>query len=160
MTAQAESAPDNAGVIARPPLIVLGTFGLGLALQWLLPVLCLVSGAGHRWLGAALGVAGVSLMAWAIRTFRAAGTHVETWRPTQTIVTRGPYGWSRNPIYVAMLLIYVGLGMALDALYVLALALPLFIVLRLGVIAREERYLERKFGQEYLAYKARVRRWF
>ena len=159
MTAGVTSTADNAGVIARPPRIVMGTFLAGLALQWLLPPFCLVTGAAHRWLGGAIAVGGVSLMAWAMRTFRAAGTHVETWRPTQTIVTRGPYGWSRNPIYTGMLAIYVGLAMALDALYVLALAVPLFFVLRFGVIAREEKYLERKFGAEYLAYKARVRRW-
>jgi protein-S-isoprenylcysteine O-methyltransferase Ste14 len=74
-------------------------------------------------------------------------------------VTDGPFRYTRNPIYVALTLFYLGIGVVLNALWVLLLIVPLIVVMQLGVITREERYLERKFGDEYLRYKARVRRW-
>jgi protein-S-isoprenylcysteine O-methyltransferase Ste14 len=151
-------ASDNAGVIMRPPMLVLATFLVGFAIELLWPT-CLPGGRAFLVLGLPFIAGGVVLMAAAMRQFRAAGTHVETWRPTQAIVTRGVYARTRNPIYLAMLAIYVGLGIEINSVWVLALAVPLLFVLRYGVIAREERYLERKFGAEYLAYKARVRRW-
>ncbi len=98
-------------------------------------------------------------MATAIRQFRAAGTNVETWRPTEAIVTRGVYARTRNPIYLAMLAIYTGIALGVDSAWLLALVIPLALVLRYGVIAREERYLEAKFGEPYRAYRATVRRW-
>ncbi len=90
--------------------------------------------------------------------FRAAGTNVETWRPTEALVTEGLHARSRNPIYVGMLVIYAGLAILIDSLWALGLGVALFVYLRFFVIAREERYLERKFGETYLAYKRRVRR--
>jgi protein-S-isoprenylcysteine O-methyltransferase Ste14 len=92
-------------------------------------------------------------------TFQWKGTAVEPWKPTTAIVTTGPYRITRNPAYVGMALAYAGIAVMSDALWVLA-PLPLvLLVIDRGVIAREERYLERKFGQEYLDYKDRVRRW-
>ena len=91
--------------------------------------------------------------------FRAAGTPVEPYKPTSAIVSDGLYGLSRNPIYVALTLIYLGIGVAIDSPWILALVVPVLLVMRTGVIAREERYLERKFGAEYLDYKVSVRRW-
>lgn len=156
--AETETTTDNAGVIMRPPLLTLATFLAGLAIELLWPT-CLPGGRAHLVVGLLPLVGGIALMAAAMRQFRAAGTHVETWRPTQAIVTQGVYARTRNPIYVAMLSIYVGLGILVNSVWVLALAVPLFLVLRFGVIAREERYLERKFGAEYLAYREKVRRW-
>jgi protein-S-isoprenylcysteine O-methyltransferase Ste14 len=80
-------------------------------------------------------------------------------QPVRALVTTGIHGWSRNPIYVGMLLLYAGIGTAARSPWVLILALPLVIILRYGVIAREETYLERRFGDAYRDYKARVRRW-
>jgi protein-S-isoprenylcysteine O-methyltransferase Ste14 len=157
MTATA-TANDHPGVIARPPRIVLATLFLGLALEWLGPT-HLPGGALRVASGVALVAVGVALMAAAMRQFRAAGTHVETWRPAQTIVTWGVYARTRNPIYVAMLAIYAGLALLADSIWLLGLLVPLALVLRYGVIAREERYLEAKFGEPYRAYRAKVRRW-
>jgi len=152
------NASDHAGVIARPPSIVLATLLLGLALEWLGPT-HLPGGRLRAALGLALVAGGVALMASAMRQFRRAGTHVETWRPTEAIVTWGVYARTRNPIYLAMLAIYAGLALLADSIWMLGLLVPLALVLRFGVIAREERYLEAKFGEPYRAYRGRVRRW-
>ena len=88
-----------------------------------------------------------------------AGTSPDPGQPTKKIVAEGPFRFTRNPIYVSFTLTYLGITMSVNALWsVLFLPVGLLIV-RHGVIAREERYLERKFGPEYLQYKARVRRW-
>ena len=99
------------------------------------------------------------LAIWAIVTFRSAGTRVETTEPTRAIVTHGPYRFTRNPIYVGMFLGQTGLAIGFDNLWILAMLIPFYLVLRYGVVAREEAYLERKFGDVYSDYKSRVRRW-
>ncbi|URK89329.1 isoprenylcysteine carboxylmethyltransferase family protein (plasmid) [Rhizobium sp. RCAM05350] len=75
------------------------------------------------------------------------------------MVEEGPYGFTRNPIYIGMFLGLIGLAVAFDSLWLIVLLVPFYLVIRYGVVAREEAYLERKFGDVYLAYKARVRRW-
>jgi protein-S-isoprenylcysteine O-methyltransferase Ste14 len=77
----------------------------------------------------------------------------------RALVTSGIHGWSRNPIYIGMFLLYAGIGLAARSPWVLILMLPLAVILRYGVIAREETYLERRFGDAYRDYQARVRRW-
>jgi hypothetical protein len=100
----------------------------------------------------------VAIVVPAFRAMARAGTSFRTERPTTAIVTDGPFRYTRNPIYVALTLLYLGIGTVLNALWVLLLIVPVMVLMQLGVIAREERYLERKFGDEYLRYKARVRR--
>jgi protein-S-isoprenylcysteine O-methyltransferase Ste14 len=149
---------DTPGVIAPPPLIFVAGLAVGFGLEALLPGASLPDAL--RWvLGVALVLAGLALLASFNAAFRRKGTAVEPWRPTTAIVTTGPYRLTRNPAYVGMTLVYIGIAVLAEALWVL---LPLPLVLAIvdrGVIAREERYLERKFGQEYLDYKRRVRRW-
>jgi protein-S-isoprenylcysteine O-methyltransferase Ste14 len=84
---------------------------------------------------------------------------VPTWMPTTALVTGGPYRISRNPIYLALTLVYLGLALAWGSLWPVVLLAPLLIVMRYGVIGREERYLEARFGDAYRAYRAAVRRW-
>ena len=103
--------------------------------------------------------AGFALAVWAIATFRRAGTRVETTKPTMAIVTHRPYRLTRNPIYLGMFLGQTGLAIGFDSLWILAMLIPFYLVLRYGVVAREEAYLARKFGGVYLEYKSRVRRW-
>jgi protein-S-isoprenylcysteine O-methyltransferase Ste14 len=149
---------DRPRVIARPPLIYLGFLLFGFGLDWLWP-LALLPEVVQYFVGAALIALGVLVTGLAFRRFKAVGTNVPTPLPTTVIVTDGPYRASRNPIYLGLTAIYAGIGIAADAPWVLALIIPLLVVMRVGVIAREERYLERKFGAEYLRYKASVRRW-
>ena len=158
-----QQASDTAvaGVIARPPFLYLACLVLGFALDRLLPLpLAFLEVTLVRWTagGGLIGV-GIAIMAAGIRNFSHAATPVPSNRPVRALVTTGIHGWSRNPIYVCMFLLYAGIGLAARSPWVLILALPLVIVLRYGVVAREETYLERRFGDTYRDYKARVRRW-
>jgi len=150
----------TAGVIARPPLLFLGALLLGPALDRLLPLPFAVPGGANAWvLGGCLVLIGVALLAAGIRNFSRAATPVPTNQPTRALVTTGVHAWTRNPIYLGMFLIYGGIGAAALSPWVLILMLPLAILIRYGVVAREEVYLERRFGDAYLDYKRRVRRW-
>ena len=102
---------------------------------------------------------GLALAATGIRNFSRAGTPVPTNEPTRVLVTTGIHGWTRNPIYLGMFLLYGGIGVAAQSSWILILTLPLAITIRYGVVAREEAYLERRFGDAYRNYKACVRRW-
>ncbi len=160
-TGQQEADTRTAGVIARPPLLFLAALLLGLALDRLLPLPLPAQGADLvRW-----GVAGVliggglALAAAGIRNFSGASTPVPTNQPTRALVTTGIHRWTRNPIYLGMFLLYGGIGVAAQSPWTLILTLPLAITIRYGVVAREERYLEQRFGDAYRSYKARVRRW-
>ena len=148
---------DAPGVIALPPLIYLAGLAVGFGLEALLPsadVPALV-----RWLGIVPIVTGVLLQGTFIGAFRRAGTNVDPYKPTTAIVTGGPYRITRNPGYLGFALVYTGIALLASALWPLLTLVPVLIVVDRGVIAREERYLEAKFGQEYLDYKGRVRRW-
>jgi len=150
---------DTAHVIIRPPL----AWGLaviaGLALDWLLPLPFLPDDLQKGFLGVSVFVLALALLAWAIVTMTGAGSNVPTNRPTTTIVESGPYRFTRNPIYLGMVLGLIGLGIAFDNLWLLIALLPFALVIRYGVVAREEAYLERKFGDVYRGYRSRVRRW-
>jgi protein-S-isoprenylcysteine O-methyltransferase Ste14 len=153
-----EVTKDTPGVIAPPPLIYLGGLAAGLVLDWLLPSASLPNTLSLL-LGIALLIAGLTLMSSFIGAFRRAGTSVPTRRPTTAIVTTGPYRFSRNPGYFGMALVFSGIAVLAEALWAFAALAGVLLLIRFGVIAREERYLERKFGDEYTRYKSRVRRW-
>jgi protein-S-isoprenylcysteine O-methyltransferase Ste14 len=110
-------------------------------------------------LGAMVFVLALALVAWAIVTITRVGSNVPTNRPTTTIVERGPYRFTRNPIYLGMFLGLIGLAIAFDNLWLPIMLVPFAFVIRYGVVAREEAYLERKFGDAYRGYRSRVRRW-
>jgi protein-S-isoprenylcysteine O-methyltransferase Ste14 len=150
----------TAGVIARPPLLFLGVLLLGFVSDRLLPwPFAVPAGDLVQIIAGSLILIGTAVFATSIRNFSKADTPVEGTKPTRALVTTGIHGWSRNPIYVGMFLLYGGIGIALRSPSILILALPLAITMRYGVVAREEAYLERRFGDTYRDYKARVRRW-
>ena len=150
---------DTANVIVRPPIAwavaVLG----GLLLNWLLPLPFVPASVPAGWLGAIVFALALALFAWAIATVTQAGSNVPTSRPTTTIVDGGPYRFTRNPIYLGMALGLIGLAIAFNSVWLLLALVPFALVIRYGVVAREEAYLERKFGDVYRGYRARVRRW-
>jgi protein-S-isoprenylcysteine O-methyltransferase Ste14 len=150
---------DTANVIVRPPLAWAVAVVAGLALDWLLPLPFVPATALVRSLGAIVFALALALFAWAIATMTRAGSNAPTNRPTMTIVDSGPYRFTRNPIYLAMVLGLIGLAIAFDTLWLLLALVPFVLVIRYGVVAREEAYLERKFGDAYRGYRARVRRW-
>jgi len=154
----------TAGVIARPPLLFLAALLLGFVSDHLLPLPFPISRISlAHWISAIIAgfmiIIGLALAAAGIRNFSRAGTPVYSNEPTRTLVTTGIHGWTRNPIYLGMFLVYGGLGIAVRSPSILILMLPLAIAIRYGVGAREEAYLERRFGDTYRDYKARVRRW-
>ncbi|RWP13016.1 MAG: isoprenylcysteine carboxylmethyltransferase family protein [Mesorhizobium sp.] len=151
----------TAGVIARPPLLFLAAFLIGFVLDRLLRLpFPIPRNDLVIWItGGSLILVGFALFAAGIRNFSRAATPVPTNEPTRVLVTTGIHGWTRNPIYLGMFLIYGGIGVAAQNIWILVLTLPLAILVRYGVVAREEAYLERRFGGAYLDYRQRVRRW-
>lgn len=151
----------TASVIVRPPLLFLACLLLGLALDRVLPLPPDLPGTAlmRGMAGGGLILIGVAIFAAGVGNFSRSATPVPSNQPVRTLVTTGVHGWSRNPIYVGMFLVYAGIGVAALSAWMLVLVLPLAIVLRYGVVAREEAYLERRFGDAYRDYKARVRRW-
>lgn len=110
-------------------------------------------------LGIAFVVVALPLAIWAVRVMKAAGTNVNPSEPALTIVRAGPYRFTRNPMYLALCLLQLALGFFLDDWIAVLFVIPLAVILHYGVILREERYLEAKFGDSYLALKRGVRRW-
>ncbi len=151
--------PDRANAIIRPPIALLLAFLAGLLADWLSPLKLLPASVPNVLLGGFIFVDGLALAVWGITTIRAAGTRVETTQPTTAIVADGPYRFSRNPIYLGMFLGLIGLAIAFNTGWILVALAAFYLVIRYGVVAREEAYLERKFRQAYLGYKSQVRRW-
>jgi protein-S-isoprenylcysteine O-methyltransferase Ste14 len=154
----ASEAADNPGVVIRPPLLFLATIATGVVLELLFP-LPVIPDALARPLGIPLLVLGIALLAWAVREFGRRGTNVPTNMPSLRIVRSGPYRWTRNPIYVGFTGFQLGIALWMNGGWLLATLVLALLVIRFGVVAREERYLEAKFGDEYRQYKAAVRRW-
>ncbi|MBV8078354.1 MAG: isoprenylcysteine carboxylmethyltransferase family protein [Planctomycetaceae bacterium] len=156
------SAPeDRSGVRIFPPLIYLGGLFLGFLLHWRLPlpIVPAVLVGPLRLLGAFCLVAGLALDIWAVATFRRAGTTPHPAGPATALVVGGPYRFTRNPMYLGLVCITAGLALLTNALWPLILLPIVIVIVRRAVIDREEHYLTAKFGEEYLRYKARVRRW-
>ena len=153
-----ENGNDRAGVIAPPPLIYLGFIVIGLALEYVWPAPLLPQDVQYG-VGAALIVVSLLIAVPAFLQFRKAKTDVDPYKPTTAIISKGPFRWTRNPLYLGMAVLQLGAAAAVDGIWIALMIVPAVIVIHYGVIAREERYLERKFGDEYLSYKATVRRW-
>lgn len=154
--AEAQQGKDVPGVVAPPPLIYLNGLIGGLLLDRIVPVVFV---PGYPIAGAVLAGLGVILMALGIREFKRTKTEYLPYKPTARIISSGPFRFTRNPLYLSMSLIYAGLAIAFASAWALVLFIPVLATIRYGVIGREERYLERKFGAEYLGYKNSVRRW-
>jgi protein-S-isoprenylcysteine O-methyltransferase Ste14 len=155
-------ARDTAGVIAPPPLIALAAVVLGLALDWLAPaylLTVLLSLTERIVIGIILFAVGGALAFPALRGFRSAGTHVEPWKPSQVLVTDGIFGWLRNPMYVGLGFLVAGIGIALASDWTLVMLVAAALTIHFGVVKREERYLEAKFGEAYRQYMDKVPRY-
>jgi protein-S-isoprenylcysteine O-methyltransferase Ste14 len=149
---------DNPGVIAPPPLIFLSGLILGGIVSWFYPVQMLNSGFAVI-LGNLLFLVGIAVIAIIYLQMKRAKTNIEPWKPTTKILDTGFYGFSRNPIYLGMILIYLGITCFFNFVWFLSFLPIVLLVIHFGVILREEKYLEEKFGEDYLDYKKRVRRW-
>jgi protein-S-isoprenylcysteine O-methyltransferase Ste14 len=155
-------AADSAGVVIPPPLFFVAAFGLGGLVEHFDPWFLAATFSGERWVreaGLVVIALAIGLGIWAIASFRRAGTTPVPVKPTTAVVFAGPYRFTRNPMYLALTLALAGVGLALDRGWIALSALVGAALVDRYAIAREERYLERKFGDAYLAYKRRVRRW-
>jgi protein-S-isoprenylcysteine O-methyltransferase Ste14 len=150
---------DSPQVVVLPPVLFAATLAAGLLLHWWRPMHPLPSFPA-RVIGACLVFGAATLLVWGRRVMTAAGTNVRPTQPTTAIVTHGPFRFTRNPLYVGLTGVYLGITLLVNATWPLLLLVPCLIVLQWGVVAREERYLAKKFGEPYLAYKKHVRRWF
>lgn len=151
---------DHANVRFPPPLLYLGALIIGVVLGWILHVPGFGSyRALSLYAGGVLAIAGIALVTTAAGLFRRMGTNVRPTQPSTTLVATGLYRWTRNPMYLGMALLYGGLALLLDSIVALILLPVVLVIIRTQVIAREERYLEARFGDDYRAYKRQVRRW-
>lgn len=153
-------SPKGPGVKIPPPLIFASFLVVGIAIDRLLTRWTTTVPVVPRYaMGLFLCVGGVALVAWALGLFRRAGTRPEPWQPSSALVVEGVYRYTRNPMYVGMAALYAALALILDSVTALVLGLPLILVIDRAVIAREERYLITRFGDEYRRYMHQVRRW-
>jgi protein-S-isoprenylcysteine O-methyltransferase Ste14 len=152
------NAADTAGIRVPPPAYYVAGFLAGVALELIWPTSWPSTGVR---VAAALiaGAAWLALDGAATVFFRRAGTSMIPVNPTTALVTSGPYRVTRNPMYVGMAFLYVALAFALGVIWALLFLPAVIVAIDRLVIAREEPYLERKFGQTYRDYRARVRRW-
>ena len=152
---------DHANVPVIPPIL----FGAGLAagffLKWLVPVRLVPPSLATPacFAGSAIALLGLAFGGWALVTFLRARTTPHPNHPVNALVTWGPYRFSRNPMYVGLSFGTAGIALVANTPWLLAVLPPVWLALRGFVIVREEAYLERKFGEEYQAFKARTRRW-
>jgi protein-S-isoprenylcysteine O-methyltransferase Ste14 len=158
MTNQAQ---DNPNVIIFPPMLLLVTIITGVVLDWLVPIglLDLVPSWPRVIVGAILFVLGTSLPLTARRAFHDVETNIRPDKPTTAIITSGLYAHVRNPIYQGAAIALFGLALMLGSDWILLLMVPMLLVLHYGVVLREERYLEQKFGEAYWNYKGAVPRY-
>lgn len=149
---------DRSGVRIPPPLLYVAGFLGGVGLELAVPIgalpLALALLSGLIGFGSWLALDGPAMI-----LFRRAGTSMVPMRPTTVLVTSGPYRVTRNPMYVGMAALYLGLALALGVIWALALLPVVLLAVDRLVIVREERYLDTKFGEAYRDYKSRVRRW-
>ena len=149
---------DYPRVITPPPVIALVMIAAGSAASLILPLRFIDGNARYISGGALVLVSAVVILSAYFRMTRA-GTNVDVRKPATTVVTDGIYSYTRNPMYAAMVVFLIAMSILLNNLWIMILVPVFILILRRGVIEREELYLEEKFGAEYTEYKKRVRRW-
>jgi len=153
---------DTAGVIAPPPLIGAIAVALGLLLDRLLPayVLWALLSVPLRVIACVVLMGGGAALALAAeRRFHGAGTEVKPWKPSTALVTGGIFRYLRNPMYVGATMLLAGFSIGFASDWTLVMTIVFVLVIHFGVVRREERYLEAKFGDAYRAYKAQTPRY-
>ncbi len=156
MTKQEQQTP---GVRVKPPLVYAVSLFIGLGSEQLLPLVSIpwVWRAGPAVV--LIPLAGL-LIAPTVMRFRKADTPFSDFRkPVTTLITDGPYRYSRNPAYLALTLLYFGVGVLFSSAWVCVLVIPTLLIINVAAVRKEEQHLEAQFGEEYLRYKTAVRRW-
>ena len=159
MTQQSSSNPANhAGVHIPPPLLFIPPLLLAWLLQTIIPLPLLPTGAA-RLLAGLLFIVGVGLCVWSIALFRRSKTSLVPVKPSTTLVLDGPYRFTRNPMYLGLLCLYLAAALWLNLIWALVIAPLVIVMIQRIVIVKEERYLEQRFGEAYYQYRSQVRRW-
>ena len=153
------SVPSHPGIIAPPPLLYIGAFVSGAAVEIFCSKPIVESGYALMYFGCFFLVVCASFARWAFVTMRVLGTSANPRKQSVALSTSGPFAFSRNPIYLAMTGLYIGAATLLNSWWPLIFLVPLLILMHWGVVLREERYLLAQFGESYASYKATVRRW-
>ncbi len=149
---------DTAQLPVLLPFVFLAFLIVGLILSAIFPI-DLLPIAPRLIIGVALVAIGLFIASRAFRVMVRARTPIDPFEPTSAIVSDGPYRFSRNPIYLALAVIYLGISLAANAIWAIVLWPVLLIAVTYLIIVREEKYLARKFGEVYTQYKSKVRRW-
>lgn len=159
-SADNDQSQDKKGAAVKfpPPAIFVLLIFAGAGLHYLVPLPMGVP-ESFQPVGIAITIFGVAVAILVNGTFKRVGTAIEPWKPTTSLITTGFYRWSRNPIYVGFCLFNIGIGISANNVWILLSFIPGALLVYYIAIAKEEEYLEQKFGQEYLDYKAKVRRW-
>jgi protein-S-isoprenylcysteine O-methyltransferase Ste14 len=152
---------DHPDVVIFPPVLLLATIALGVILGQFFPLgfLTKLPGIPRLVIGAVLLVGGLSVVANVRRVFNASGTSIRPDQPTTALVTTGLFAHARNPVYLSGTIALIGVALLLASDWILLLTVPMLLILHYGEVLREERYLERKFGEPYRSYTARVPRY-
>lgn len=141
-----------------PPMVFILLMAAGYLMSLIVPV-AISDDPVVKALGVASAVFGLAVILSAVVAFRRARTSLKPWKPAAKIVQTGLYAWSRHPIYIAFCFITVGIGLFFNIFWIAISFIPSLIIVYFSAIRKEEAYLESKFGEEYRAYKAKVRRW-
>jgi protein-S-isoprenylcysteine O-methyltransferase Ste14 len=152
------AATDSAGVIAPAPILYGVAFLVGLVAEFAAPAV-VPMGVVSLWLGLLTSAISIPIVISALLALRRGHTSFDARKPTTRIVSEGAFRYSRNPVYLSLTLLYIGMSLIIDSLWVLVMVVPALVLTQWGVIYREERYLEHKFGEEYRNYARSVRRW-
>jgi protein-S-isoprenylcysteine O-methyltransferase Ste14 len=158
--AQPNPAERGAQVRFPPPLVFVGFVLFGMALQYAMAPIPLPV---DRWItltaGILISLTGLSFIVMAHRLFKRTGQNPIPWTPSPELLLQGPYRFTRNPMYLGLTLIQVGFGLAINNLWISLFAAPALFVVHFIAVLPEERYLTEKFGENYKAYRAKVRRY-
>ena len=155
----AQIPDDRPSSIPWPPIIYAATLAAAWLLESWLPLPALPESLLARWIGAAVFLGGLGLGLMGLMALRAAGTTFDPTGPADALATHGLYARSRNPLYLAALIAFLGLGLALRSTWLLIAVPAVAVALVKLAIGPEEAYLERRFGEAYRRYRAGVRRW-
>jgi len=160
MTNPDKKNQDTPAVRIPPPVIVVVFLIIGLACDHYMTTTFGSAVVWLKYVGIVLSILGLGTAVVCAVMYRKAETSILPHTADSNMIETGPFGWSRNPIYLSMLIVFVGISFIMDAPAALLFAVPVYLALRYYVIAREEAYLTRRFGDEYISYQSRVRRWF
>jgi len=149
---------DNAGVKLPPPIVYLGLGLIGVGMEYVIP-LSIGIDSPVNYLGVGVIIVSIVSLMFVFKFYKRYETEIEPWKTTSKIITTGPYKYSRNPVYIFLCGVPIGLGIAFNTYWALFAFIPALIIVYFTAVKKEEKYLETKFGQEYLDYKAKVRRW-